>query len=511
MARHARRAAAATLLAAMPAAAPAQSLSQSPALTIYNQGFAVSRQNVELNLKQGLNTVSFSDTTAHLEPSSVILRDPSGRVNLRILEQNFRADPVSQALLLSLHEGKTIDFRVVRGDIEQIVRGKIIRSGYVPHSAAFQRYGQQYAMRQHQMAYGDMGGGGQPIIEVDGKIRFNLPGEPLFPSLGDDSILKPTLDWTIDADVPGKTNAELGYVTGGMMWEADYNVIAPESGTDVDILGWVTIDNQSGKSFENARIKLMAGDVNKFVTPQMYLGMARNEAAVAGGRPPEITSKAFDEYHLYTLERPTTLRDRQTKQVEFVRAEGVKNRTLYVYEGAWIDPQRYGYWNPEQIRQDKSYGTEVQPKVWVMREFKNDEASGLGMPLPKGRLRFYRQDADGQLEFTGENIIDHTPKNETVRVYTGDAFDLRGERKQTNFQSDYDRRWLDESFEIKLRNHKTVPVEVIVVERLYRWNNWEIRDASVPYTKKDSRTIEFRVTIPPDGEEVITYGVHYSW
>jgi len=196
--------------------------------------------------------------------------------------------------------------------------------------------------------------------------------------------------------------------------------------------------------------------------------------------------------------------------VQFVAATGVKSQRLYVYNGAAVDPNRsyYGY---EQIRNDPNYGTQSNPKVWVMQEFKNSKANNLGMALPKGRLRFYRRDDNGQLEFTGENIIDHTPGDETIRVYTGNAFDIVGERRRTNYRIDTSKDFFDESFEIKVRNHKKEAVEVRIVEKLYRWTNWEITQKSDMFRKLDSQTVEFRVQIPPDGEKVLTYSVHYSW
>ncbi|MGH9668874.1 MAG: DUF4139 domain-containing protein, partial [Terriglobales bacterium] len=399
-----------------------------PALTIYNQNFAVVRQTVPLELKLGVNQVTFTETTAHLEPDSVVLRDPMGKVPLLVLEQNYRSDPVSQELLLSLFEGKTIDFLVQRQDKSEILPGKIIRSGYVPHQAGLTRYGQQYYQAQMtQVAYS------QPIIEIEGKLRFGLPGLPLFPTLGDDTILKPTLKWLLQTDRQAKLDAELSYITGGMSWEADYNIVAPEKGDTLDLVGWITMDNQSGKTFDNALIKLMAGDVSK-LQPQQVVGYALAARAAEDAMRPAVREKAFDEFHLYTLERPTTLHDRETKQVEFVHAAGVKAQRLYLYDGAWIDPTQYGGWSMENIRQDRNYGTKSNPKVWVMREFQNSEANNLGMPLPRGRMRFYRRDDDGRIEFTGENVIDHTPRDETIRVYTGDAFDLRGERTRTDFR-----------------------------------------------------------------------------
>lgn len=474
----------------------------SPALTIYNQQFAVVRNGLMLDLKPGQNHVEVTDISGHLEPDSVMLRSLDEGRRLQILEQNYRNDPVSEQLLLSLYEGKSIDF--LQPD-KTTVQGKIIRSGFVPHATT--AYGQRYY--QAQAAYAQ--GGGQPVIEVNGKLQFSLPGQPLFPALADDTVLKPTLSWELETDKPGKATAELSYVTGGMNWEASYNVVAPPKGTELELVGWVTLDNQCGKTFRDARIKLMAGDVNKIQPGPMSYGTA--QAIVINGRAdmgPQVTEKAFDEYHLYTLERPTTLHDGETKQVEFVRAGGVKSKTAYVYDGWKIEPN-YQNWSAESIRNQEAFGTQSNPKVWVMQEFKNSSENHLGMPLPKGRVRFYRRDDDGQLEFTGENEIDHTPKDEMLRIYTGSAFDLTGERRRTNYKADSNARWVEESFEIKVRNHKTTPVDVRIVEHLYRWSNWDISKNSDSYSKVDAQTVAFNVQLPPDGEKVVTYQVHYSW
>jgi hypothetical protein len=276
----------------------------SPALTIYNQDFAVVRETIPLELKFGTNHVSFAGATMHLEPSSVILRDPSAKHPFQILEQNFRADPISQELLLALNEGKTIDFEVVTQEAGQsrreLIQGKIIRSGY----------GQPYIVDSY--GYSSRGTP-QPIIEIGGKLRFSLPGQPIFPALADDTILKPTLFWVIEADPAGSFDAELSYLTGGLRWEADYNLVLPEKGNLLDMVGWVTMENQSGKSFDQARIKLMAGDVNKI---QRVGGFQRQRmigggGGGGGGSAPPVTEKTFDEYHLYTLEHPTTLHDQE--------------------------------------------------------------------------------------------------------------------------------------------------------------------------------------------------------
>jgi hypothetical protein len=469
-------------------------------LTIYNQNFFVARESVPLDLKPGVNRMDFLGAAAHIEPDSVILRDASGRA-LQILEQNYRNDPISQELLLSFYEGKTLDFLLPGAPgQDRVVKGKVIRSGYVPSAS--------YAQNYQQQPYT------QPIIEVDGILRFGLPGQPLFPALSDDATLKPKLSWLIETDKPGHSDAELSYVSGGMNWHADYNlVVSDKEGVNganlVDLVGWITMQNQSGKTFENARIKLMAGDVNK-LEPSQAMMKARNFEAMRvadASIAPVVTEKAFDEFHLYTLEHSTTLHDQETKQVEFVRATGLHSQRLYIYDGV----SRENLFYPGQVQQDPNYGTQSNPKVWVMQEFKNSEANHLGIPLPKGKLRFYRRDTDGHLEFVGENQIDHTPKDETLRIYTGNAFDVIGERKRTSFHIESRERWIDESYEIKVRNHKKETVSVRVIEHLYRCSNWKLTQQSTDSRKTDAQTMEFPVTIKPDGEAVVTYTVHYSW
>jgi hypothetical protein len=470
-------------------AAATLAASAQPALTIYNQNFAVVRDIVPLDLKVGANPVTYAGATAQVEPDSVILRDPAGKHSLQILEQNYRNDPVSQELLLSLFEGKTIDFQNIRTkdstQTPEIIPGKIIRSGYIPG-----------------------GGSEQPIIEVNDKLQFSLPGQPLFPDLGSDTILKPAFNWLLQSDKPGQFDAEVGYVTGGFDWSASYNLVSPEKGDMVDLVGWITMNNNSGKTFENAKIKLMAGDVNKIQPQNMPMGRVFARTAMAmdmAGAAPAVSEKAFDEFHLYSIARPTTLHDHETKQVEFVHAEKMYAPTIYVYDGA----EGYRFYG---LNYDQGYGQSGNKKISVMREFKNAETNQLGIALPAGKLRFYRRDDDGQLQFVGENTIDHTPRNETVRVTTGNSFDLVGERKQTNFRVDTADKWIDESFEIKLRNRKKdAPVEIRVVEHLYRWSNWEITSKSDDFTKKDSQTIEFNVPVKPDEEKMLTYTVHYSW
>ena len=468
------------LLAAAPAALA------EPSLTIYNQNFAVVRDTVPLDLKAGVTEARFSGMTAQAETDSVILRDPAGKVKFQILEQAYRNDPVSSGLMLKLNEGKTIDFFIREPNKpDRTVQGKVVRSGHNP--------GGRVAT--------------QPIIEVDKKLQFSLPGEPIFPSLGDDTILNPTLSWTINAAEPAKFDAELAYVTAGLTWQSDYNIVAAEKGDTIDIVGWVTFKNESGTTFTQAKVKLMAGDVNKVQPPQTRPeGRAMKSMAMDAAMAAPVSEKSFDEFHLYTIARPVTLRNQETKQVEFVRGTGVKALRIFVYDGATMN---YGMWN--YFRGEGDYGIPTNKKVWLLREFKNSKENNLGMALPKGRLRFYTRDDDGSLQFTGENNIDHTPKDETVRVYLGNSFDLVGERRRTAFKVDSSNHWLDETFEMKLRNHKKEAVEIRVVEHLSRFDNWEIKEKSNDFRSLDSHTIEFPVTVKPDEEKIVTYRVHYTW
>ena len=464
-----------------------------PAITIYNDNFAVVRDVVALDLEPGSNSVSYSGVTAQLEPESVILRDPERNVEISILEQSYRGDPIDQQGLLQLFEGQTIRFSRYLNNEEIMLSGKIVRA---PTAVSVRN---QYGHQQQKLL--------EPIIEVEGELRTVLPGQPLFPSLGDGSVLLPTLSWKLFSSQKAELEAQLSYLTYGMSWKADYNLVLPEKGDLVELTGWISIKNDSGKTFENARIKLMAGDVNKVKSvPQ---GVSRNKvyalAADAEFAAPQVVEKKIDEFHLYTLPLATTLRNLETKQVEFIRSEAVQTQRLFVYDGFKMDYYGGG------LNTNQNYGQNSQPDVAIYREFINSEANGLGIPLPAGRLRFYRMDDDGQLEFTGENTCNHTPKNEIIRVYLGNAFDLVGERKRADFFRHPSRELIRESFAVEIRNRSEETVTVQVVEHLYRWSNWEIKESSSPFVKKDAQTIEFPITVEPDKAQTVTYTVEYTW
>jgi hypothetical protein len=473
------------------------------ALTIYNQDFAVARTSIDLDIRPGVNEVTTTNVTSRLEPDSVVLRDPAGKRAVHVLEQNYDAAIVSQDWLLQKYEGKTIDFQFATPQGIQTIQGKIIRA---PSQSPYEYSPQGQILN---------GGPAQPLIEVNGKMQFQLPGTPLFPATTDGLLLKPTLRWQIESERPDRFSAELAYITGGLDWNATYNIVVPDS-TDVtgnekaDLVGWVTIHNNSGTEFPHVRIKLMAGDVAKL---QPGSGGRAMQMMVMNGAmakaEPVVTQKPFDDFHLYDLNRTVALRDGETKQVQFIDAADVTVHRNYLYDGA---AQIQPWYSNNGINQDRNFGLDSgNTKVAIVRQIKNSEANRLGVPLPAGRIRLYRRDSDSQVEFVGEDTIDHTPAEETIKIATGSAFDVKGSRRQTDFHVNVNGHLLDETFEIKLTNQKQQPVNVTVIEHLYRGANWEITDKSSAYTKSDSRTIEFPLQVPAKDDATLTYSVRYTW
>jgi hypothetical protein len=483
---------------------PADPEPPTTALTIYNQNFAVARTTLKLDLLSGINNVETNQVTNQLEPDSVILRGlgqtrdssrDSAKPSFRILEQNYEAAVVTQDFLLQKYEGKTIEFELSPGTN---VEGKIIR-----------------APSMHQNPYG--GFEQTPaLIEVKGQMQFQLPGMPLFPATTDGLLLKPALRWQIESEKPQKVDAELAYITNGLNWDATYNVVAQSSGAALEgaekanMVGWVTIKNDTGADFPRANIKLMAGDVARIQPQQNVRGFITGASeAVMVNADNVVTQKPFDDFHLYDLHRTVSLADGEIKQVEFLDAAGIAIERSYIYDGAEGDQQNY-YNGGINMDQNFHIG-DANQKVAIVEEIRNTEANHLGIPLPAGRLRFYRRDADGQVEFVGESVINHIPAEDTVKVTTGSAFDIKGARRQTDFAVDNQRRTMYETFEVKLTNQKSEAVNVKVLEHLYRGNNWQIEEKSADYNKLDSHTIEIPAQVPAQGSTTVTYKVKYTW
>ncbi len=450
------------------------------AITIYNQNFGVVKDSRFMELAKGVNTVRFQEVASQIDPTSVHFKSLTAPGACAILEQNYEFDLVSANKLLEKYIDKPIEVFLKDGR-------KV--SGFL----------MSYDYSQLVLAEDKVKGPLTMVTRADNvrDIRFSELPEGL--------ITKPTLVWMLGSTLAGKHLCEVAYMTRGVTWKADYTAIARKDDTLLDLSAWLTIDNKSGATYKDAKIKVIAGDVHRVEPRRLYKGID-GSGPVGPRSGPMVEEKAFAEYHMYTVQKPSTLKDKQMKQIElFPPVSDVPVKKLYIYRGAKVEA-RYGI-------EDPRYGTECNKKVNVMLEFDNAKDAGLGIPLPMGKVRVYKRDeADDSLEFIGEDAIDHTPREEKVKLYIGNAFDIVGERKQTNFRLDRSRRQADESFEIKVRNRKeedTVTVEVI--ENLYRWVQWEITEASHEYEKVEARTIKFPVTVDPDEEAKITYTVHYTW
>ena len=453
-------------------------------------GYAVVKQQRKVQLEAGRGVLRFTDVAAMIEPTTVMfasLTDPAGT---SVVEQNFEFDLVSPEKLLEKFIDRPITLTFVRPDGKTELLGGTLLS----------HMGGQIILRTADP--------GEPIqIIRQGADRVSLSELP------GGLITRPTLVWTLNAAKGGEHLVRVTYQTAGTTWWADYNLVYEDTDDanrgKIDLGAWVSILNQSGAAYKDANLKLIAGDVQRAEPPRERRGRGVEMMAKAGAPEAEgFEEKAFFEYHLYTLGRATTLPDNSTKQIElFPARRGEPCEKVYLYYGA---PVRWGYGGSANTGRD--LGIPMNKKVDVYLRFKNDKESGLGMPLPSGRIRVNKLDpADETLEFIGENIIDHTPKNEKVLIKLGSAFDIVGERRQTEFNPDTRRKRIDESFEIRVRNHKDVAVRVIIKETLFRWSGWEIREASHEYEKKDARTIHFPVEVQPDGEVVVTYSVRYEW
>jgi len=463
-------AAAMLILAAGTHAAPP--VEEGVSLTVYNQNFAVVKEVRTLDLDGQEATVQFRDVAKCIDATSVhfkSLTDPEGT---EVLEQNYEFDLVSADKLLD----------------------KYIDRPLAVHTKQGQRYdGILQSFDPQQLV----------LKTTTGLVMVQRPDNVQnieFGTLPEGLLTRPTLVWKVATDKPGKHLTQVTYQTQGMSWSADYSVIINADDTRMDLSGWVTLVNQCGAAFKNAKIKLIAGDVQK-IQPTMVMDGAAAEYALAAPRANKaarggFVEKPFFEYHLYALERPTTVNENQVKQIELLSATEVPVTKRYVFEPGGR------YWHPR-------YGQANEYKANVFVEFKNAKTSHLGMPLPKGKVRVYKRDpADGDLEFVGEDEIDHTPKDEELKLYVGDAFDIVGEQTVTDRKQGP--QWRQESVKAEIRNHKNEDIKVLVRENL-GGGQWEITEKSQEFKKVDANTIEFEVAVPKDGSAEITYTVHYQW
>ncbi|MBZ0290577.1 MAG: DUF4139 domain-containing protein, partial [Anaerolineae bacterium] len=442
-------------------------------LTIYNKGTALVQDRRTFDLQSGENRLDFTDVASSIDATSVSFKSLTDPLGTTVLEQNYVFDLVGSGALLKRYLDQQVE--IVAND-----------------GTTFS--GQLLSGRNAEVIL--RADDGQVIVLAQANIR-----DIRFPALPEGLITRPTLRWLLQTAAAGEQQVELTYLTGGMTWTADYTVLLDTGNTQLDLNGWVTLSNTSGASFQDAQVKLVAGDVNRL--PQPVPVKTMGTATALPTQTPQsgaaVVQRQFFEYQLYEINRHVTVADNETKQVEFVTGANVPAHTFFVYESS---TPFYGYGYPLT---DQYYGQTGVTDIQNWLEFSTGEENGLGADLPAGRIRVYQEDTDGAALLIGENRIDHTPMGEDVKIYLGNAFDLVGERTQTNFLL-IASTVLEETYEIKLRNRKDdETVQIRVPEHLFRWSNWETLNASDEFTKLDSNTIEFRVDVAPGEEKVITY------
>jgi len=437
------------------AAAPAQ---ESVEVTVYNSDLGVVKEARSIKLTDGLNDYSFEGVASKIDPTSVKLTSSDG--SFQVLEQNYEYDLVSKEKLLQKFLGKKITAYKVVGDTKEQVEGKLLSSS-----------------------------GSELILQKDdGSLQVVSVNDLTLPTLPEGLIVKPTLEWIIENVQAGDKQAQLSYMTSGMSWNADYILVSNIDDTKMDYNGWVTVTNNAGTTFKDARLKLVAGDVNRVVEQptdmedRMYATGAKSDGS-------QFTQENLFEYHMYDLQRPTTLADQEQKQISLLSTTGASVEKEYVYENT-------GGW----------YGSSDNKKVQVKLNFKNSKVNGLGMPLPKGKVRVFKTDSGGKLQFVGEDSIDHTPEDETVRILTGNAFDIVGERKQMSVKDlgcQYEVAW-----QVTLRNHKSEDVKVTVLEHAY-WD-WTITVENYQHVKESNQNIKWFLPVKAGGESTLSYTIRYN-
>jgi hypothetical protein len=427
-------------------------------LTVYNTDLALVKETRSIELAKGVQEYSFTGVPERLLPATVHFRSLTDPAGTQVLEQNYRYDLLDRASLLERYRGK---------EVRALIDGewKTVRL----------------------LAHGTPASEGEAlgrILDVNGEIYIE---GFILPALPEGLLLEPTLVWLLDAGKAGKHQAELSYLTEGVSWRCDYVAVVDQSNR-LDLTGWVTLTNNSGMDYKDARLKLVAGDVHRVQPPMVAMAKGRMEMdTFAQGAAPGFAEEEFFEYHLYTLGRPTSVLDKEQKQVELLREAGIKATRRYVFES--------------QIYQEDRQARAVA----VAMEFMNKKGEGPGIPLPKGTVRVYQADQGGQLQFAGEDELPHTPEGEQVRLRLGDTFDLRGERAQLRIDQDRTSKIVERDFQITLRNHKDEAVEVDVIEHPPAYQEWSVRQASHDYERVTSSLLRFRVKVPADGETVITY------
>ncbi len=439
------------------------------AITVYNSNIGLVKDTRTLRLPRGASQLRFMDVSQQINPATVHIKSITAPNAMNIIEQSYEYDLLNPQKLLDKYVGQelTLVLRRIENNTERLVP---TRATLLSNNA------------------------GQ-VWQIEGQIVINPTNiaEIRFDRLPQDLIAKPTLVWTLNNTGPETHTVEASYLTQGLNWRADYVVVVNQNDTKADLNGWVTLTNNSGTAYRNAELKLVAGDINR-VQDQVQMAKSMRAMEVAAAAPqPQFQEQSFFEYHLYTLQRTTTVKNNETKQINLLSAANFNVKKELVLNGQQYYYQ--GYNNP---------GEPIKEKVGVYIEFKNSKENDLGQPLPAGVIRVYKADQSGSQQFIGENRIDHTPKDESVRVKLGDAFDVVAERKQTDYKT-IARRVFEYAYEIRIRNHKDEAVTVVVNEPI--GGDWEIVNSTFPAEKTAAFAARFNVPVAKDGEAVLSYRV----
>jgi len=451
-------------------------------VTVYNQGFGLVKELRTLNLKQGRQTVAIEDVASMIEPTSVGIRsltDPNG---LDVLEQNYQYDLISPLAILNKSVGQKVTFIRTIGTTKDTLTGTLLSA---PTAIVGTTDGNQSTYN------------GLVIKTDDGRIVLDPTGEIQVNSIPDGLISKPTLLWDLESAKGGDNQVELSYITQGISWRADYVLNLTPDNKTADLRGWVTMDNQSGATFRDAKLKLLAGDVNRAQPNAVAPREMMFKAASAGRGGAGFEEEALFEYHLYTLQRPATIKNREIKPLSLLERKGVKvQKNLNV-----------NFTFCRQVPSESGDGSaKLNPSVEL--EFKNTQENGLGIPIPKGILKVYQTDKSGSVQMLGEDNIDHTARNESIKLKVGRAFDVVANRKRTDFKRLSDRSFR-QTFEIEVRNRKQTDETVTVIESAY--GQWKVVSKNTEFTKLSNERLQFIVKLAPDETKKIVYTIETTW
>ncbi len=434
------------------------------AVTIYNVNLGLVKDQREIRLPKGVGEVRFMDVASGIIPASVYIKSLIEPESLHVFEQNYEYDLLNPQKLLDKYVGKEVKlyYKNPFTEREEIIKATLLSNN------------------------------GGPIFKIGNEITFGHPGRIIFPGVPENLISKPTLVWLVENSLSSAQKVEASYLTNGIKWRADYVVTLNNKDDKADLSGWVTIDNKSGAAYKDAKLKLVAGDIHRVKDEFEYREKMMRMAEAAAKPAPQFKEEEFFEYHIYTLQRPSTVKDNQTKQISLITAGDIPvKKELILYGAKYYYYSQYG-----EVMSDQ--------KVAVFVEIGNKKENNLGIPLPKGTVRVYKKDSEGSLQFIGEDLIDHTPKDEKIRIKVGDAFDVVGSRKQTDWKKiAYDT--YEAAYEISLRNHKKEDVTVKVVEPIP--GDWTMLSSSHEYTKTSAFAAEFNILVPKDKEVKLTYRV----